>query len=198
MTLRSKIITLSLALSFSLLAGCAFRQAKAAPAPPPAPAPAPKPIQTAAASEPISLPQTDVYLPRPQAVDPAAVTAPPPDQPAEPPPPVRPTVQPTPATPKVEPPVQVQPPPVRPPVRVVESAGERRRIQTQVESRKKETEDLVARAKRRRLSADQQGIVQRIQAFLEQASAALQQGDMQQADALSNRALLLSRDLNRE
>ena len=57
---------------------------------------------------------------------------------------------------------------------------------------------VCATIKSRRLSDAEKSAVERIQAFLEQTDAALKEQDLQQAAALSNRALLLSQDLNSE
>ena len=59
-------------------------------------------------------------------------------------------------------------------------------------------QDNLAKAKSRRLSDAEKSAVERIQAFLEQTDSALKEQDLQQAAALSNRALLLSQDLNSE
>jgi hypothetical protein len=54
----------------------------------------------------------------------------------------------------------------------------------------------LARAKTRPLSDAEKSAADRIQAFLEQTDDALKEQDLQQAEALSNRALLLCQELS--
>jgi hypothetical protein len=78
----------------------------------------------------------------------------------------------------------------------VESAAERRRLTAEIATRQRQVQDNLAKARSRRLSDAEKSAVERILAFLEQTDAALKEQDLQQAAALSNRALLLSQDLN--
>jgi hypothetical protein len=191
---------------WAFAAGCALRSAHATPppAPPPsAPKPAQQPVEIAA-DMPISVPQTQITLPSPQPVQDEALSVPkleaPPTQP--PVPPVKPprSVAPKPVQQTAAPPPAPQPAPPasRRRIRPVESAAERRRLTAEIASHQKQVQDNLAKAKSRQLSEVEKTAVERIQAFLEQSEAAVKEQDLQQAAALSNRALLLSQDLNSE
>ena len=191
------------------LPGCFVRFGRAAAkpvanAPPPA-APAQPQVETAA-DLPISVPQTQVTLPSPQPIQAEAlavirVESPPAAPPSQ-------AAKPRPATPRTEPRQQISvqtapagpqppPPPVsRPPIRPVESDAERGRLMTEISTRKRQVQDTLSKARNRQLSEKEKNSVERIQAFLEQTETALKNQDLQQAAALSNRALLLSQDLN--
>ncbi len=178
-------------------AGCAARAARVTPAPvtpaPPAPA-------QAVAEEPISVPQTHVVLPRPQPIQAAALVIAPPQ-----PPPPEPAVQaPKPrSAPKPESrPQATQTQPAGPPlppsrrIRPVESAAERRRLLTAISSHQRQAQAILAKARTRSLSDAEKGTADRIQNFLEQTETALKEQDLQLAEALSSRALLLCKELN--
>jgi hypothetical protein len=81
-------------------------------------------------------------------------------------------------------------------MRPVESAAEKQRLLTEIGARQRQVQDILAKAKTRQLSDAEKGAAERIQAFLEQTEAALKDQDLQQAEALSNRALLLCPELN--
>ena len=68
----------------------------------------------------------------------------------------------------------------------------------EISARKLQVNDNLAKVRTRQLSDGEKSAVERIVAFLEQAETALKNQDLQQAAALSNRALLLSQDLNSE
>lgn len=174
---------------------------------PPTPAPAVTAAKPAPPPGPISSPQTDVQLPPAQAVTPEALAtiqnapevvvlepAPPPPKPerkraASPPPKVEPAAPPvveTPAPPPPEPQVQLQP---------VYSEEERRRILTEVERRKGEIAALLRGIARRRLSADERSRQDRIHSFVAVVDDAVKRGDLSSADSLSQRALILAREL---
>jgi hypothetical protein len=185
-------------------AGCAARSTRATPvavAPVPyAPAPA-----HAAAEEPISVPQTAAILPRPQpiqaealAVAPPELPQAPPEPPAQPPKP-RPTARTDsrPQTTQTQP-IGPQPPPTRRRIRPVETASEQRRLQTLIADRQRQAQEILAKARARTLSEPEKNTVERIQAFLEQTDGALKEQDLELAEALSSRALLLSRELTPE
>ena len=155
---------------------------------------------------PYAEPQTRVSLPAPQPVneqaanivkppEPVAQAQPPAPKPAKP---VRVAQQNTPPAP-VQPPPQEPPPPpqtaVRNRIRPVDSAAERQRLQREIEVRRAEAERIVSEVSSKPLSDAQKDIIVRVQGFLDQAAQALNDNDLRQADALSNRALLLSRDL---
>src|SRR5262249_23121604 len=190
------------------LPACSLRSSQAsakpvASAPQPA-VPASSLVDTAA-DEPISVPQTQVTLPNPQPIQAEALSAPkvespPAAAPASQPPKPRPNTG-----PRAEPRPQTasQPAPAPPPatasrrrIRPVESAAERGRLMGEITTRQRQVQDNLAKARNRPLSDAEKGAVERIRAFLEQAETALKNKDLQQAAALSNRALLLSQDLN--
>jgi hypothetical protein len=80
----------------------------------------------------------------------------------------------------------------------VESAAERRRLQNEISNRQRQALDILAKARARQLSDAEKSTADRIQAFLEQTDAAIRDQDLQQAAALSSRALLLCQELNPE
>ena len=190
-------------------AGCALKAARTAPAAS-TPAPEPRPAASApAADEPISVAQTNVALPKPQPIQAEALAALPPETPPAPEPlnqatkPRAPVV----ARPEPRPPAGTQtaqgPPPApaspatsRPRIRPVESAADQHRLLAEIGARQRQVQDILAKAKARQLSDAEKSAADRIQAFLEQTEAALKDKDLQQAEALSNRALLLCPELN--
>jgi hypothetical protein len=78
----------------------------------------------------------------------------------------------------------------------VESAAERHRLLTEISARQRQVQDILAKAKTRQLSEQEKAAAERIQAFLDQTEGALKDQDLQQAEALSSRALLLCQELN--
>jgi hypothetical protein len=91
-------------------------------------------------------------------------------------------------------PVGPQPPPRRR-IRPVESPAEQHRVQALVADRQRQAQEILAKARTRTLSESEKNTVERIQAFLEQTDGALKDQDLELAEALSSRALLLSREL---
>jgi hypothetical protein len=175
------------------LASCLQRgPAKAAaPVTPAAPKPAPAP---AAPLPPLSTPQTRAELPAFQPIDPAALETesptpdPPPAKPATPKrPPNAVTVTPPPAAQPAEPP--------RPPIQEMISLTELKRLQDQVQARRKEVAQILDQVGRRHLSREQEVARNNIRNFLTLSDEAEKRGDMRQADALAERAQLLARDL---
>ena len=207
------LFTLGLVLCcVSILAapGCSLKpgggKAKPVAAAPKPAAPDPPPPDPAA-DLPISVPQTQVTLPSPQPIQAealATVRAESQPSPEAANPAARPprSTQPRPEVRQqaVAPPAVATPPPAAQPSRVrirpVESAAERRRLMTGINNRKKQVQDILGKVRNRQLTETQKSAVERIEAFLEQTDAALKDQDLQQADALSNRALLLSQVLN--
>jgi len=175
------------------LAGCAARAkqtvATAAPAVPPQPAP------------PLSVPQTQVELPRSQPVDPGAfATAPPlpepvavtPSAPAAPAP--KPQRRTNPAPPKPDatpPPVEI----VRPPIQEIIPVGEQQRLRKSAQDHRREALQLVAQAQRHSLTAAEQALVTRISQFVKSSNDAEKTGDLRSADDLAGRAVILAKDL---
>jgi hypothetical protein len=189
--------------------GCAMKAARTAPGAV-APGPHPQPTVSApAADEPISVAQTNIVLPKPQPIQAEALATLPPETPPAPEPLNHTTKPRAPAAPRPEPRPQAgaqtaqgpPPPPVspatsRPRIRPVESPADQHRLLTEIGARQRQVQDILAKAKTRQLSDAEKSAADRIQAFLEQTEAALKDKDLQQADALSNRALLLCPELN--
>ena len=69
---------------------------------------------------------------------------------------------------------------------------------TGITARQRQVQDVLAKARSRQLSEKDKTAVDRIQAFLEQTEAALKDEDLQQAEALSSRALLLCQEISGE
>jgi len=178
----------------ALLAGCALQGKKpAAPAAPSAPAPVVKPAPPPA---PLSIPQTQVEIPTPQPVTAEALAAgqAPPEEPepAAAPRPVRRVVPPP--TPRPEPPAVEEP--ARAPIQEVLSSAERKQLQDSTAERKREIRRLVDQARRRRLNAHESSVVTRIDGLVKLSGDAEAKGDLREADALAQRALVLAKDLD--
>ena len=185
------------------LAGCTLGASKQAAAPPP---PKPAAVQPPAPDQPLSIPQTAVTLPSPQPVNPDAIPSAPVAQAPAPPkteaPPAPRVSRRTPAgppkaddpetdappTPAVQQQVTIQP---------ILSPEDQKRIQTAIDTRKREIADKLSHA-RGHLSKHDQSLVERIESFLAQCAQAERRGDFSQADALSNRALILAQELQGE
>jgi hypothetical protein len=196
-----------------LTAGCALsgkpaKQAAVTPAvTKPVPAvPAPPP-------PPLSIPQTQVELPKPQPFDPAAlVTEPAP--PAEAPPETstprtqtpgrRPTTREGTATP---PATNVTPAPALPPaaapteqvtspiIQEIVPQAEVKRLQDQAAGRRREARQIVDQLARRQLSAANTELVNKINSLIASSLDAEKKGDMKTADLLAERAQILAKDL---
>ena len=184
------------------LAGCTLRGQKQAVAPPP---PKPAVVQPPAPEPQLSIPQTVVQLPSAQPVNPDAIPpapvgpppaaekaettiAPKPARRASPPKPVETEAEAPAAAPAVEEPAPFQP---------ILSGEEQKRLQGAIETRKREIDERLTRAKGR-LSDHDRTLVDRINSFLTLSAKAAQRGDYTQADALSERALILARELQVE
>jgi len=185
-----------------LLAGC-FLQGKqpvAQAAPPPPAAPAAK---STAPSQPLSLPQTEVELPPPQPIPDGALTAAEtPQEPPEPATPPRPPKRaPGPATAPPARPETAAPPaateePARAPIQEVLPADESKRLQDSAAEHKREIRRLVELARGRRLNSHEVSVVTRIEGLVKLSDDAEAKGDMREADALAERALVLAKDLD--
>lgn len=185
------------------LCGCVIgnkrQTAKATPpAPPPVVAPAPQ-----APPAPLSIPQTQVELPAPQPIDPAALatSSQPAETPPEPPAKARPprraaaparSAEPAAATP---PPVETSEP-ERPPIQEILPAEMQKKLQESAQSHKREAAQLLQQAQSRRLTRQQTGLVRRIEQFVKLSDGAEQSGNMREADEFAERALVLARELN--
>jgi hypothetical protein len=186
------------------LAGCTLRADKQANVPPP---PKPAAVQPSVPEPPLSIPQTAVTLPSLQPVSPDAIPKP---ETAQAPAPEK-----TEATAAQKVPHRTagppkksdeaeagpEPPPAPPPqeqerIQPILSSTEQQRIAGDIDARKKEIAERRSHAKH--LSSHDQSLVERIKSFLLQCEQAEQHGDFSQADALSERALLLARELPSE
>jgi hypothetical protein len=198
MSMVSKILIIALAF---MLASCNLRSAKTTPPPRPT-AVKPEPPASPPSNEPLSIPQTQVQLPRPQPIDPEALATPPIILP-EPPARVSRRKGPPPALPiKPEQPEPVEAPPAaieaqRPRVEPVLPGDQRRQLIEDVSSRLKQVEQKMARIDLRRLSEVEKNTVSRIHSFLVLSRQALDRGETQQASGLADRALLLVQELDR-
>jgi hypothetical protein len=209
MSLASKILVGILALALS---ACDMKLTRAKTPPPPQPVAAkPEPPSDPAANEPLSIPQTQVRLPRPQPIDPEALAMPPvsaPSEPSSPRPSHRAARRPSPSPPataqaKPEPPLETTeaPPvatePARPRIEPVLPAEQRRQLTEAISSRLHEVDQILNRIPVQKLSDAQKDSVERIRRFANLSHEALEKGDMQQAGALADRALLLAQGLVR-
>lgn len=183
------------------LVGCMLGGAKQASVPPP---PKPAAAQPAAPEAPLSVPQTSVVLPSPQPVNEDAIPqalaapAPVPEKVQAAAPPSRPKRRPV-ADAAKEAEQEAEPPaaPVveeKPPFQPILSEDEQRQIKGVLETRRKEIRDLLGRAKAHPSSTNQ-ALEDRIDSFVKQSDDAAQRGDYRQADALSERAWILAKEL---
>lgn len=203
-----------LSLSSCVLGGKAAAKTPAVPAAPDATAMA----KPAAPPPPVSSPQTEIQLPPAQPVSPEALAtidvvrpqapAPDPTPVAKPPANRRTTPAPTtaPANPPRQEPAATTETPAQPPaatpapeeaprLQPVYTEEERRRILAELERRKAEIEGLLKGVNQSRISADQRAVVDRIHSFQTVADEAAKRGDFRSADAISERALILAKEL---
>jgi hypothetical protein len=179
------------------LVSCAKHAPKAAavvtPVAPKPAAPPPPPAQ------PLSTPQTRVELPEPQPVVPAALDR---ESTAQDTPPV---VKPpaAPRRPRPEPAATPTPPPATAPpaetprvaIQEVISPTEVKRLQDQVQGRRREVNQILEQLNKRRPSRGQQVIMNDIRNFMTLSDEAEKRNDIRQADAFAERAQILARDL---
>jgi hypothetical protein len=187
-----------------LLSGCDLnlKQAKTPPAPQPTVARAAPPPPVQAPTEPLSTPQTQVRLPQPQPIDPEAVVTPPvPPEPV----PQRPKRR-RPSAPAASPtkPETVEtaeaPPPTEAPAHRLEPVipeGQRIQRMEEISARLKEVEQTLKRVNAGPLNDAQKHTAEQIRNFADQAYKAKDQGDIQKASGLADRAQLLLQDLAR-
>lgn len=185
------------------LSGCGLRGKRAVIAAPPPP---PEPTVAKAPEGPLSIPQTNVQLPPPQPLDPKALESaqqtPEPAEPQSAPPakaPKRPA-QPAVATGPQPPPANETPPPPvvteeRPRLQEIVPPEEKKKLADDINVRKREINEVLQQAGRRQLSEQDRSIVERIRSFLQLSDQAAARDDMRQAEALSERALVLAREL---
>lgn len=189
-----------------LLPACELKvkQAKTPTAPQPTVARAePPPPEPAAPSEPLSTPQTHVVLPQPQPIDPDAVVTPPVPPEPSPPRPKRPRARPqtavSPAKPEQVESAEAPPATEAPPRRMEPVLPENQRLQRiqEITVRLREVDQILDRVKGQSQSESQKVTWGQIRSLADQAYAARDEGDIQKASGLADRALLLAQDLER-
>ena len=164
------------------------------PAKPKAPAVAVAPVPVAAA-EPLSAPQTTARLPPPQPVPPEAIP-PEPAEAAKPSPPRETPAPPKPA-PTARPPASA--PAANPPrLRPLFSAEQERELQRQIEGSLTVAERAMAQSQPSRADKERMGAVERVRAFITQARQAREEGDLNRARSLAQRAEWLAADLAKD
>jgi hypothetical protein len=197
-------IILAAAMSVSL-SGCKLLAKK--------PAAASTPPPPAAAAQPLSTPQTQVVLPLAQPVEPGALaTAPPPPDmaPSAPPsipasngsnrpagrvPPSR-SGAPPPVTPPPKPEAQASPAETpRPQIQEILPADVQQKLLKAQQDSVRQARQLVAQARKRRLSAQELEAVTSIEQFISISEDKAKAGDMRTADDMAARALSLAKDL---
>jgi|HubBroStandDraft_6_1064221.scaffolds.fasta_scaffold457541_1 hypothetical protein len=185
------------------LAGCTLGASKQAVVPPP---PKPEAVQQPPPEPQLSTPQTVVTLPELQPVNPGAipkvqtVEAAPPLEKTEAPPTTRTPHRAAVTTKTTDQGSDAEPPPTPPapeqaPFQPILNADELKRIKGDIDGRKKEINEKLSRAKGHSLSEHDQSLVDHINSFLAQCQLAEARGDYSQADALSERALILAKEL---
>jgi hypothetical protein len=186
------------------LAGCTPGASKQAVVPPP---PKPAAVQQPPPEPQLSTPQTVVTLPELQPVNPGAIpkvqtveAAHPPEKTEAPPPPRAPRHTSTGQSKAADPEPGAEAPaipaaPEQAPFQPILNADEQKHIIAAIDGRKKEIADRLNRTRARTLSEHDQSLVDRINSFLAQCGVAEQRGDYSQADALSERALILAKEL---
>jgi hypothetical protein len=182
-----------------VLAGCSLRAKPKAVVPPATPKPAASPAPTPPPPAPLSIPQTNVALPKPQPVDPAALvleTKPPePEPPSAPPARPRRTTQ---AAPTATPPPATVTPPPEPPretFQEVVSPVEAKRLLEQARTWRKEVRQILDQLGRRTLTPAEKNVVATIQSFLTLSEEAEKHSDPRQAVAHADRAHILAKEL---
>jgi hypothetical protein len=76
------------------------------------------------------------------------------------------------------------------------TTDEKKRLQESADSQKLEIRRLLAQTKSHHPTAEANHEIKRIQSLVAQSNEAEKRGDMRQADALAERALILARGLN--
>jgi hypothetical protein len=197
-----KINVLLTALLVIVLAGCELRgkpKVATPPAPSPVAAPAPKPPPPPV---PLSIPQTNVALPKEQPLDDAALEITPSTAAAEP----TPVAAGPPQRQRNRPPVGSTAPAAPPPsapavtpepretVQEIVPPPENKRLQERAQAHRTEANQILQRLGRR-LNNAQQGVVASIKSFVALSEQAEKYNDMRQADALAERAQILAKEL---
>ena len=192
-----------------VLSACEMKTPRAKTPPPPQPDSArAEPAPESAPAEPLSIPQTQVRLPSPQPIDPEALATPPVyvpadqsqtsktrrgnkrqgPQPASAAPPGKPeTVETSDVPPVTETP--------RPPIGPVLSDEERRRMTEDIYARLKNVDQMLGRISALHPTETEKASVERILSFQKLSREAVERGEIQQASALADRAVLLAQEV---
>lgn len=196
------------------LPACETNWKRAQTPPPPQPAAVkPEPPSAPSANEPLSIPQTQVRLPPPQPIDSEALATPQVYVPTGPstarstsktnrrpsPPPAASAATVTPPKPdsaEADPP-QAAAEAQRPAIEPVLPANQRRQMTEDISSRLKEVDQALGRATARGLATTQKAAIDTIRTFRDLSYKALEEGDIQKAGGLADRALLLAQELDR-
>lgn len=186
-------------MAIAAVLGMGCRWGKSRSAPPVAAAPV-----AVASAAPLSEPQTRIRLPPPQPIPPEAIPpelAPVEPDPAvarapEPPPKPAPRARP-PASPAPGVPAATTPAPSGPQLRPVFTPEQEKELHRQIERSLASAESVLGRLRVPPSDRDRQAAVERVRAFLTQAREARQQGDLNRARSLAERADLLAADLAR-
>ena len=205
------VFKITIGLLALVLSACEMKLPGAKTAPPPQPIntkaePPPEPVP----SGPLSSPQTQVRLPSPQPIDPEAVVTPPVNVPAEPsqthqshrgtkrqgP---QPATAASPGKPETVETAEAPPPTEtpRPPIGPVLSDEERRRLTEDIYARLKDVDKMLASIAALRLSDAEKSSQERIRSFQKLSRDAVEHGEIQQASALAERAVLLAQEVLR-
>jgi hypothetical protein len=192
-----------------VLPACEMKTPRAKTPPPPQPDSAKaEPAPDSTLAEPLSIPQTQVRLPSPQPIDPEALATPPVYVPAEqsqasktrrgikrqgP----QPASAPSPGKPEtvetVDPPPAAETP--RPPIGPVLSDEERHRMNEDIYARLKNVDLLLAKISALHPTEAEKASVERILSFQKLSREAVERGEIQQASALADRAVLLAQEV---
>jgi hypothetical protein len=198
----------SVGLLVLLLSACDLKVKQAKTPPPPQPVAHVEPPPAPPSNEPLSIAQTQVRLPDPQPIDPDAVAAPPtPPEPGSPrPKPRRQRPAPQPAAPssakpdtaettEAAPATDMRPRRMEP---VLPTDLRRQRVE-EISNRLHDVDEILTRVQAAHALADQQKhAVERIRNFASRAYQAKDQGDIQTASGLADRALKLAQELERD
>lgn len=205
------VFQITIGLLALVLSACEMKlpHAKTAAPPQPTSAQAEPPPESAPAG-PLSSPQTQVRLPSPQPIDPDAVVTPPVNVPAEPtqnhqlhrggkrqgP---QPASAASPGKPETVEPAEAPPATEtqRPPIGPVLSDEERRRLTEDIYARLKDVDQMLGRIAALRLSDAEKSSQERIRSFQKLSREAVEHGEIQQASALVDRAVLLAQEVLR-
>jgi hypothetical protein len=204
------VFHITIVLMALVLSACEMKTLRAKTPPPPQPDSAKaEPPPESAPAEPLSIPQTQVRLPSPQPIDPDALATPPVYVPAE----QSPTSKthhggnkrqgPQPASAaspgKPETTETADAPPAtetsRPPIGPVLSDEERRRMTEDIYARLKSVDQMLAKISTLHPKEEEKASVERILSFEKLSRDAVERGEIQQANALAERAVLLAEEV---